>query len=437
MKNLSLWIALLAFSILACNRSEIDPVPIEEPPVIQDIISIRVGVAPVSDTEVQLHVTNDYAPRAFEKVRLEYLGQALDSSFFSLENGLFETLLDFPFEANRGYGLVFFTQEFLDTVYRYRIEDYRHQFISNFHYEKLIDIQTLTDFDLSPSRNSLFFSDYVNNIFVLKKVDLRNDELTTIDENFENGNLIRAISDEEILYHSNKWEGRSLQNDTMALIRFKTTNGERSLIGFGWDRFRGYSRIFDGQMFIPNKQFSANTYSLFNLNTGEKTPLEGNQSFPWTGYFNHIYLGNQIFDFENRQFYNPQGIPEESVLQYYDEERELSLSLIFNTYDNQGGFESKIQIFKRNELLFEDEYQRGRFAYFPRLAKFENDKVLLYQDFEFSPQIRYRGYYEIDLTTRSIHLIQHDGSFFNKYDFQLGDRLLSVRNDGIYSLESR
>ncbi len=431
MKNLGFWIPVFLFLLLNCNQRESPPTPLEELPAIEVLNSLDVKLAPLSDTELKLSAF--FSDKDFRKLRIEWQGQALDSTSFTKEIVSYEAILNFPFKENTFYDLVLETRPERDTVYQYRIEDYQHQFLSAFRYEALVDIQILTDFDISPSGKTIYFCDFVNNIFILKKLDITSGQVTILDENFENGNLIRAISDEEILYGATKLEGRSLQGDSMALIRLNPVTGEKVLIEDATYRWQSYSRIINGYMLVPNPRFSPNIYSLLHLDSGTKTILEGNMAYPLDAYFNQFYLGNQIFDFEQKMFFAPLSLLDNNSLMYYDEDGPYSLAFAFIHNQFQGPT-SKIQIYKEGDLFYEDNFQDGRIITYPKQPDLSGDKVLLYQSFDPNQEIFYDGYYELDLSNKTLRLIQHDDDVFVKYDFQLDGQIISVRANGIYSL---
>ncbi|MEL7122113.1 MAG: hypothetical protein AAFO07_21880, partial [Bacteroidota bacterium] len=365
MKKLPFLFILIMFLLAACNQEEDPPTPIEGPLVSEDIAFLQYKFNPLSETELKLSVYN--LNWDFSKVSLlSQRDEELASASFIEERNINEAIIDFPFEENTTYDLLIETEEENDTVFRYRIEDYQHQFVQSFTYEKLIDFQNPADFDFSPSRRILYFSDYDISTCILKKMDVASGQITIIDEDFDDGTLIRAISEDEILYKSRNWEGRVLEGDGRFLIRLNIRTGEKQLVEEASYASFEFSRILNGYVLVPNPTFSASTHSLLNLESGARIPLDINQSYPWDRYFNQFYLDGQIFDFDQETFMTPITLPEGMTLEYYEETDpySLAISTILDTDDN---LLSKIQVYKDGILFFEDDYQLGRLINHPRI----------------------------------------------------------------------
>ncbi len=418
----------------ACQKQVLDP-PISNyrPPTIKEISRLDIKIDLLSDTQLQLFIFNNFYFPA-QKLRLEFQNQALDSVLLEQVNGIDQFMLDFPFERGKPYDLVLETNRIQDTIFQYRIENYQHNYISSFHYEKLVSNNHRTDFDISPTRKTLFFSEYANNLFILKKLDLQSGQLSILDENFENGNMIRSLSEESIIYGSRFWEGRHLQDDSLAIILLNVITKQKKLLDFGSYISNRYSRIVDGYFQIPNPSKAEKKNKILKLGEEVSVVLESNFHTTHTHFFDQIYLGNKIFDGEKNELSLPFEIPENASIFYYRKEEPYSLVEVYE-FDDDHIPKSKIQVVSKEKVIFEDALQDDRLITFPKILQAQNDKILFFQEFVEGPEILFNGYYEIDLNKKSIELIQHDGQNYLKHDFQLiNGTIISVRQDGIYRL---
>lgn len=433
-----LLMVLSGIAVFSCNRAtEPAPTPIDEPPVIEDITGIPFKISPVSNSAFFFRIHN--SPYLFDSLKLELAGEELAGSSFQDIGGLSEARLDYSFEADQAYNLVLESVVTRDTVFRYRIGEYIHRYHYAFDYQKLTDFTNRTDFDLSPSRQTIFFCDYINNIFVLKKLNLTTDELTVLDDDFDNGNLIRALSDQEIMYGSKRWNDRYLQEDSLALVKFNLDTQAKELLDFGSQDYGRFSSVVNNHIMLTHPFFNGQEASsaVIDLEDGSKTIISGDYIFPRENTYDQIYLNHSIFDFDTKTFVEPLDLQADAEIMYFDEENDLGLAVNFD-YGQEQVADTKIQVYRNGNFVFEDDYEQGRSILVPRIIQEEDDKIILFIQYQFDTEFLYDGYYELDLAQQTIRLIQNDGEPFFKYDFQLAtDELISVRADGIYRLAKK
>lgn len=300
--------------------------------------------------------------------------------------------------------------------------------------EKLVDTKHLLEVDFSPNRNVMYFQDYVSNKRILKRLWLEDNKVDVLQEDFFSS-LIRAKDNDHLIVENKLYNGRYLQKDSIALLEYNVNTKEDNFLA--WANDDGYkSRIINNSIFVTDPNTSM---SCIKVDLAEKSQ----ESYPknyWMddNRFDIIQQGNEVFNFETSGFEEPLPfLPQSSAIQHFDEATKTYF-VLENASKNIGESKLRLLVYRDGKTIFETEYGPSLIN-IPFIPQLKDDKMILYQRFDFSSEINYDGYYELDLKNKILKLIQADDDIHYTYLFNyfVGDDnswFITTRLDGIYKV---
>ncbi|WP_158799813.1 hypothetical protein [Pedobacter sp. L105] len=437
---------LLALILLfaSCTKdSDFDPVKASEG-TVKDAGLIAFKMIPLSANQVNVAFANTNPDQPLAKVILREDSTVLATTIVDTSPGMFTATFTYAFQAGKKYNFLVQSAASSKTIKQYRIPEYIHQYVSEYAYQKILPLTQglgINSFDLSPSRNYLFITDYINNISQIKRVNLQ----TLAAENVSNslsGLLIRAVSDDDILVYGDK----TTQNlpatpdpgdDAEILARYSMLNQRSVFVDYVSSGYGRTSRIVDNHVLVTNPIYTRKTASLINLIDLSKVeyPLS-NFDFRFISFysFNDILYDNMIVNPANGQFSTPVTLDDNSGLVNIDH----STGYIFTatTVENAAhDFLNGYSVYKGNTLVYRSDTVALRSIDFPIIYNIKNDVVTFHQGFGYDTKVNIDGYYILDLKTKELKLVQADSSPYVIEDYQMKDgSVISIRADGVYKL---
>jgi hypothetical protein len=442
MKKRILVLALISQFIFSCTKQEIPP---DNKIVIKDTIKVALNdlkfkLYPTAADQFTFSVPTDNSKSY--KLYLREDNQELANYLLVADkniSGLMNTTVKYNFLPDEIYEIVIrASEENRDTVFQenFTIKEYTHKYLNKFNYEKLVSINQKLDFDISPSRNIIFYIDYINNKCVLKRLSLTDNKLEILDEEFFSL-LVRSKNDNELIVYSKKYNNRYLGDDSCALINYDVYSKKSTFIDWGSSDYGRYSRVVNNNIMISNPVW---TYSitLVNLSDGSKKKIPANIVSLREFSYDQIYLGNEIFDFTNLNFVNRLAFLNiNSSIEYFDENSHYYITTEYFRENHTSTLYSRMIIYKDGVISFELPFERGRSFNLPRITNLDDNKLIFYQSYDYDSEVRLDGYYLLDISTKEISLLQNDGNNYYKSDFFNStdkNMFISIRPYEIYKI---
>jgi len=442
MKKLVLILALLSVLIYSCKKENVQVVngPVKKDTLKTSVSDLKFKIYPTANDQFTFSVLNKngksyklYLKKDTTELASYLLATENDNDFIS------SAVVKYNFSPNVVYKIsIQATSQNTDTVFQeeFTIKDYTHQYFNKFNYEKLAAINQTLDFDISPSRNTIFYLDYISNKFVLKRLSLTAKKLDVLDENFFSL-LIRAKSDNQLITRTSKYNNRYLKRDSCAVISYDINTHETSFIDWGSSDYGRYSRVVNNSIMVSNPVFT-NTVSLVNLADNSKKTYPADIRFLSEYNFNQIAMGGEILNFNNLNFENKLPfISSNSSIAYFDDNSQYYITQEYFRESESSSYFSRMIIYKDNKIVYEQPFEKGRWFNFPRVINLKDNKFIFQQGYEYDSIVRFDGYYLLDISTKKITFLQNDNNKYVKYDFFNGtdkNAFISVRPYEIYKI---
>lgn len=442
MKKLIHVLTLLSVLIFSCTKHEIPPEDgiVGKDTILKSINDLKFKLYPTAADQFTFYVPTDNGKTY--KLYLKKGNKELANYLLVGENnisGLVNTTVKYNFLPNEVYQiLIRATKENKDTVFQevFTINSYTHQYFNKFNYEKLASINQRLDFDISPSRNVIFYIDYINNKFVLKRLSLADKKLEVLDEEFFSL-LIRSKNDNELITTSQKYNNRYLGYDSCALINYDVYSKKSSFIDWESMTYGHYSRVVNNAIMMSNSVLT-NSVSLVNLSDDSKKIFPADRRYLREYSFDQIYLGNDIFDFANLNFVNRLPfLNTNSTIEYFDENSQYYITTEYFGESQTSAVYSRMIIYKNDKIAFEMPFEKGRGFNLPCLTNLGDNKLIFYQSYDYDSDVRLDGYYLLDISTKKITLLQNDSNNYVKWDFFTGidnNMFISIRPFEIFKI---
>ena len=357
-----------------------------------------------------------------------------NSLFVSDSNNpdILNTTVSYNFSPNKFYQILIRSlKEDKDTVFieDFSIYRYIHNYANKFNYEKLASIIQKLDFDISPSRNVIFYLDYINNKFVLKRLSLTDNKLEVLDGDFFTL-IIRSKNDNELITKSQKYNNRYLGFDSCAIISYNVNSGKSSFIDWGSMDYGHLSRVVNNEIMVSNP-IQTNTVSLVNLSDGSRKIYPADNRYLREYNYDQIYLGNDILDIATLDFVTRLPfLSGNSTIAYFDENSQYYITTEYFGEPQTATVYSRMIIFKNGKIVSEIPFERGRSFSLPSIINLSDNKLIFYQSYEYDSEVKLDGYYLLDISTNKITLLQNDNNNYVKYDFFTGsdkNTFISIR----------
>ncbi len=441
MKKIILIVTFFSSLFYSCNNEDIIPDnSFEEKDTITVINrDLKFKLSPTASSQFTFSVQNQdkktyklYLKLGNNEVGSYSLSPDTSNTSFS------STIVNYDFASNIAYQIIIrATTENKDSVVQenFTINSYVHNYCNQFTYEKLASINQRLDFDISPSRNVIFYNDYINNKCVLKRLSISDKKLDILDEDFFSL-LIRAKSDNELIVRTNKYNNQFLKGDSCVLLDYDVYTHKKTFLDWGSSDYGRYSRVVNNSIMISNPIFT-NTMSLINLadNSEKKYPA----NIVLLGEYNYdcIYLGREIFNFDNYSFTNGLSfLNANSGIMYYDENSKYYITC--ETFGELNSLDqySRMIIYKDNKVVYEQSFEKGRSIRIPSIINLSDNKLIFYQHYDYDSSVRIDGYYLLDIVTKQITLLQNDNNGYVKFDYFGNNKnsFISIRSYEIYKI---
>ena len=348
------------------------------------------------------------------------------------------TVVNYDFQPQVAYQIIVrATTEKKDSVVQenFTINSYIHNYRNQFTYEKLATINQQLDFDISPSRNVIFYIDYINNKCVLKRLSIADKKLTVLDENFFSL-LLRAKNDNELIVLTREYNNRYLKEDSCALLDYDVYTHKKTFLDWGSADYGRYSRVVNNSIMISNPIYT-HTISLINLADNSKKTYPANLVLLGEYNYDHIYLGRETLNFATYSFTDELPfLNANSGITYYDENSKYYITVESFKDPNSSDLYSRMIIYKDNKVVYEQPFEKGRSISIPSSITLSDNKLIFYQRYDYDSSVRIDGYYLLDMATKQVTLLQNDNNRFVKFDFFDNNKnsFVSIRPYEIYKI---
>lgn len=449
MKN-CLYLIIGVLFISGCTKKDDSPKPFVLKTVTKDAGLIRFKAIPLADNKLRIAFPKDQQ-RVLTTILLKQDTTTLATTTVADDGntGTVSATFNYAFQPGKTYNFVVKANyPATDTIYQYRIQNYVHQYVKSFAYQKILALhQSLgpNDFDLSPARDYLFIGDYVNNKTKLKRISLQTLGIDSISTAIDlNGSPIRAVSDHELLLYANI--NTNVANlpavadpgtDAVVLCRYDLNSQKAVFVDYVSSGYGRVSRIINNHVLVTNPIFTAKTASLIDLGNLSKIkyPLS---SFDFTSVnqysFNHIIYSNSILNTSDGSTFSPVALNSNAGLIEVDDATGYVFTGSGRT-DAINRISVGYSVYKNNVVVYQSDYQYWS-QNFPIIYNIKNDIVTFYQSYNYDTKVNIDGYYTLNLKTKEVKLIQDDSTFYQVIsDYQLKDgSVFSIRADGVYRL---
>ncbi len=432
--------------LISCDsKKEIAPVIPTKTAVITDKGVIYFKAEPLSDSEVKMSFLLQNS-RTLEKLILTDGTTALQSFEVRATEGvnyLYTASVKYSFISGANYRMLLQTNNLSDTVYQYAVNNYQHIYKRTFSLNKIANINSFIGFDaysVSPSRNFVFFTDYPN----VNRLNLLTGEIVPLGASV-NSLTLRAASDNEILTLEHEYNGAYLKGDTIALMKYDMNTKQSQLVDWVDAMYPRVSNVVNNHILVANHVFK-NKGSLINLTDNSKVLYDTMQdSYIQTWNYDNLYYNNHVMDVgtgsaipqlslandmthSSNVLYTDNGTGIKIIQDYV---RDLAAT------QDPDFYLTRLRVFQQNNLIYQNDFERGRFITVAKVMNIQNNKMIVFQTFSFSTLTRLDGYYLLDLNQGSLTLLDTYGSP-NRYafdDFQLSaTETISLKPDGVYRL---
>lgn len=448
MKKLTLVLTLLSiftfFSILpySCKTEDDETVvvTVEKDTVQSTIQDLQFKIYPTATDQFTISVLTSKSK--MYKLYLKKGGKVVAETPFvaqSTEGDISDAKVKYNFSPNENYQIAIqSTRENEDTVFieEFIIDSYKHQYSNKFTYEKLASIELLLEFDISPSRNVIYYLDYINNQVKLNRLSLTDHKLQLLDENFFSL-LLRSKSDNELIVGNRTYNNHFLKLDSMALLSYNVDTRETSFIDWGSGDYGRFSRVVNNSILVTNPM-EANSISLINLSDNSKKSYVGDFRYLNEYSFDHIFLEGGMLNFSNFRFEtrlpflnSNQGIV------YFDEASQYYITVEQFRESDLSSVRSRMIIYKDNKVVYEQPFEREKSFNFPGIIDLSDHKLIFQHIYGYDSTVRLDGYYMLDINKKELTLLQNDNNGYYKNDFFIQSNkssFISVRPKEIYKI---
>jgi len=427
--------------VFSCKKEEIKPEkkPVKIDTITKVVTDLKFKLYPTANDQFTISILSQ--ENKSYTLYINHNNQKLANFDFTNSNvlGIMNAEVKFNFSATDTYDIqIRSTRQSGDTVFYddFFIYSYNHQYSNRFTYDKLASINQKLDFDISPSRNVIYYIDYINNKFVLKKLTLADKKLEVIDPEFFSL-FMRAKSDNELIVSSRNYDNRYLGYDSCAVLTYDTNTKTSNFIDWGSADYGRFSRVVNNCIAISNP-VQSNSITLINFTSGIKKSFQTDIRYLREYNYDHIYLNNNIYDITASYFMGKLTFLNSNTnMVYYDENSQFIIAVEYFQAPDSWETYSRMLIYKDNFLVYEQAFEKGRYLNFPSLINLKDQKLIFGQIYEYSSSVRIDGYYLLNIATKKIEFLQNDDNNSVINDFFIYDdknSFIPIRPYEIYKI---
>ena len=432
---------LLYLFLCSCRKEEAntDNLLVKKDTVTKVIDDLKFKLNPTASDQFTF-VIPDQDSKSYQ-LSLKKDNMELAGYVFEADNnkGTLNATVKYNFQNNESYDIFIRSiKENQDTVFseEFTLKNYTHQYFNKFNYKKLATINQTIDFDISPSRNVIYYIDYINNKLILNRLSIADNTVEVLDEDFFSL-LIRSKDDNRLIVSSRNYNNRFLGTDSCALLDYDVYSKQSSFIDWGSADYGRFSRVVNNSIMVSNPVLTG-SISLINLADGTEKSYLADIRYLREYTYDNIYLRNDIFDFSGYNFTSRLTfLNSNSSISYYDKDSEYYITVEYFQASSSSPVYSRMIIYKNNEVVYEQPYEKGLYLDFPRLINMTDNKLIFTKSYDYDSNIRLDGYYLLDINTKEITLLQNESNYYLKNDFFIfGDKnsFISVRPYEIYKI---
>lgn len=408
MKNQILIIALGFIFLLSCEDLQ-DPIVSPDPEIIYKSEKLLFSTYPQSEESVKFLIRDSDYQKTFKKIIL--LSKDSDTlAVASLEQGPFYVYdfigeINYTFKNTEQYQLLVEERVNKDSTNIYQLPDYKHEFKGKMSNETLAKFERLYDFDLTPDRDFLFLFDYERNVESNYRLQISTGQLLKLDG--EIGRKLRAVDKNKFLHVNNDiYESEILLYDVE----------KKASTPFGVSSANGgrLTRVTNGHIVYANPiKDGHRTLTVVNLSNDERKVVP-DFAYGYSIRENIIgqkIFGNSLFDIQSGTLSEEltpfQGT---ALLQYNQEEDFVFFMQGLGQEAFKEGYSSKFMAGKRGgQPAFESDMEKNVVYRLPSETRIIDNKFLVYVQYGFNmDEHRVSGFYQVDLSTGSMELIQSE-----------------------------
>ncbi len=438
-----LFIISLFFIFSSCTKEEVEPGSdsVQKDVIIIDVSDLDFKIAPLSDTQFDFMIIN----QTEKKYELELicaqdtlLSQKIESKKDGYAN--LYTGVSYQFDPNKLYQIdVYASHVENNTIVKEKFQcSYQHQYKNGLNYQELAEINQWLEADITPSRDAIFYEDYVKNKIILKRLLLKDNSLEVMNEDFISTTM-RAIDTSNVILEKRFYDNRYLGKDSSAVVALNLSTNEQHFLGWGSGDYGRYSRIVNNNIFISNP-LETGTVTRIDLSDHSSMSYPADIRFLSENSYDNIYLNGEAYDFNTSTFKNL--FPTLGVNYYVAySDAELGYSIVVERFHDESESEvySRFLVYHDDKIVYEEPYEKAVTFQFPALMDFSSDKIIFYKGYDYSSVVRFDGYYTLNLKTKQIELLQNDSEEYNyiKRDFFINkdsNSFISVRPHRIYKI---
>ncbi|EOZ92590.1 hypothetical protein A33Q_3971 [Indibacter alkaliphilus LW1] len=408
MRNLLLVLVLGSFILVSCEdpqnpESLISP----DPEVFYKSDKLFFSTYSQSEESVKFLIWDSESNRTFN--RLFLLNENADTILISgLERAPFFTH-NFIAEVNHNfnkadkYQLLVEERVNKDSINFYQLPDYQHLFKSQTTQSSLAKFERLYDFDLTPDRDFIFVFDFENNVQANYRVQISTGEILKLKGDL--GRKLRAVDKNTLLHTINGiYESEIFTYDVE-----KKTSESFGVTGGNGGKL---TRVFENHIVFENPVVDGDrTLTVVNLINDERR-IVPNFAFGYSMRENILgqkIFGNSIFDIASGT------ISEEltpfigtSLIQYLQDEDLVFFRQSPGKELREEGFDIKFAVSKKGgQILFDSGLEKHVSYHLPSETRIIDNKFLVYVQYgDFTDEHRLSGFYQVDLSTGTMELIQ-------------------------------
>lgn len=406
MRELGKYFLLLFLLAISCTRNPIRPKYIEAPHMAIQALPFEVQALSSQKLKMIIPTANSIGNYQKGNIYLMRNGDTLATGALSYDPKSIEvkTTLNYEFD-NHPYELKVDLQKVNgDTIYTYQISSYTYKYRHKIQTEPLISFRNfMGSYDLSPDERYLFWSEYSptanHSSFTLYRYDRQTGKKELLNEDFNGWQLVRALSDSELVTYVQKFNGQTLPDNDAALVTYNIENHSEKLITHVNSNYARFSRIIGDHMIAGTRLINLKSYTIKPLNINNTSVDE---------YMRHFLgVGNQQYDLSNEKFQpvNKQ-LPNNSNILAYTPSEQTTIAAEWPTDNHPYAppSEYRLLVLGPNAQKFvEKEYQQKSIRW--AVYQPEHQRVIFYQSFSPGLSPNPSGIYELNLQTQKIQLI--------------------------------